>query len=366
VLRQVAKGEKKELKDTAVILIVDGMQALMDSRNDGDKTDSRFYRTLTCIGGLAFQGFFILPCCTATVSYPLSNCLNDFSRRRVYLPVASLQPPQICENDMSRSVFDLTDTITKTLLEDCGGHGRAMELLWTLMEKDGSWKHNIGSFMRNLRKRFSTQYEKALSFKGEEVQAIVQAAFCHQRLYSSEEVLTTGRRPDELAAPGLIRYEMVNGRAIEYIRVSYIWLWLMADRLRLPGWDFNDYEEISAAINPTLPSKCSWENFEKFIARFRCLKSLVLKDNYPTNISEIHRGARLNGNISFKNHHLSPIVASNQTPSSTTNANRAEWFVYSSEGRINIREHKHIVLNARNAGAGDALISLSGYKPASQ
>jgi hypothetical protein len=96
-----------------------------------------------------------------------------------------------------------------------------MELLWTLME-DGSWKHNIGSFMHDLRKSFYTLYEKAFLFNDEEVQAIVQVAFCHQRLYSSEEVLTTERRPDELAGPGLIRYEMVDGRATGYIRVPYI------------------------------------------------------------------------------------------------------------------------------------------------
>jgi hypothetical protein len=74
----------------------------------------------------------------------------------------------------------------------------------------------------------------------------------------------------------------------------------------------------------------------------------------------------LNGNISFENHHLSPIVASNQTPSSTTNTNRAEWFVCSSGGRINIREHKHIVLNARNTGAGDAFLSLDTKPPVNE
>ena len=366
VLEQVAKGEKKELRDATVILIVDGMQALMDSRNDGHNKDSRFYRTLTAIGDLANQGLFLLPCCTATVSYQVSNCLTDSSRKRVYLPVASLRPPQICENDMSRSVFDSTDTITNILLEDCGGHGRAMELLWILMEKYGAWKHDIGSFMRNLRHNIFDQYEKAFALTGEEVRAIFPLALCHQLLYSTKEVSITGKRPDELAAPGLIRYEMAGDHSSGYLTLPYIWLWLMADKLQLPGWDLDDYGEISAAINPTFPSNCSWENFEKFIVRFRCLKSVVLKDNYPTNISEIHRGARLNGNISFENHRLSPVVALNQTASSTTNANRAEWFVDSTGGRINVREHKHIVINARNAASGDAFLSLHTEPPVNE
>jgi hypothetical protein len=325
----------------------------MESSNDGHNRDSRFYRTLAAIGDLAGRGHFLLPCCTATISYPVSNCLADSSRKRVYLPVASLQPPQICENDMSRLVFDSTDTITNILLEDCGGHGRAMELLWMLIKKDGSWKHNIGSFMHDLRRKFYDLYEKAFTLT-EEARAICQLALCNHCLWKFnlwENVLMNllHRGSFDMRWPTTIH--LVSG----YLHLPYIWLWLMADKLRLQGWDLGYHEEISAVINPALPSKCSWENFEKFIARFRCVKSHILDDNYPTNISEIHRGARLNGDISFKNHNLSQIVASDKTSSSTTDANRAEWFVYSSEGRINIREHKHIILNA---GAGDAFLSL--------
>jgi len=95
VLRQVAKGENKGLRDTTIILIVDGMQALMVSRDDGQDKNSQFYRTLTAIGDLSSQGLFLLPCATATISYPVLHYLTDSNRKHDGLPVTSLQPPRM-------------------------------------------------------------------------------------------------------------------------------------------------------------------------------------------------------------------------------------------------------------------------------
>ena len=60
---------------------------------------------------------------------------------------------------------------------------------------------------------------------------------------------------------------------------------------------------------------------------FGALWSRALKDNHATKISDIHHGARLNGEINFVNHHISSVVASVQTVTATTDANRIEWFV---------------------------------------
>ena len=78
VLRQVAKGENKELKDTAVILIVDGMQQLMDSRNDGHNRNSRFYRTLTCHWRPCMSRTLPPSLLYGNISYPALQLLNRF------------------------------------------------------------------------------------------------------------------------------------------------------------------------------------------------------------------------------------------------------------------------------------------------
>jgi hypothetical protein len=90
VLQLVAKHKNQALEDATIIVVVDAMQRLMDSYEDGLRTSSPFYRTLTAIGDLAHQGAFLLPCCTATVSRPIDEGLKSSQRKRVYLPVASV------------------------------------------------------------------------------------------------------------------------------------------------------------------------------------------------------------------------------------------------------------------------------------
>ncbi|RUS14822.1 hypothetical protein BC937DRAFT_93271 [Endogone sp. FLAS-F59071] len=94
VLGLVAKYNKLELKDATIILVVDGMQNLMTSYEDGLNTDSLFYKTLTNID-----------------SHPIEQSLKLSNQKHIYLPVTSLEPPTLNQN------------------EDCGGHRRALEIL---------------------------------------------------------------------------------------------------------------------------------------------------------------------------------------------------------------------------------------------
>ncbi|CAG8673526.1 6678_t:CDS:2, partial [Acaulospora morrowiae] len=74
----------------------------------------------------------------------------------------------------------------------------------------------------------------------------------------------------------------------------------------LRNWQLADYGEQRALIDPmsSLQAK-SWQSFEKFVASSRCVKSDVIEEDELTTISEVHAGARLNGDIQFKNHNLS-------------------------------------------------------------
>lgn len=84
VLELLAKHKKQELKDATIIVVVNGMQNLMASYEDGLNADSWFYRTLTSIGNLAHKSAFLLPCCTATVSRPVEQVLRPSSRKCIY------------------------------------------------------------------------------------------------------------------------------------------------------------------------------------------------------------------------------------------------------------------------------------------
>ncbi|KAF9152321.1 hypothetical protein BGX20_005190 [Mortierella sp. AD010] len=219
---------------------------------------------------------------------------------------------------------------------------------------------NVGNLMKDIRKELIKLYNGALP-KDHEARAIITAVLCHQRLPQFEFVPNTTKYPDQLIEPGLIRFEM-DGQ-YGYFQVSYLWLWAMAGGSgREPiilGWQFDDYRDIAANNNLTLLSGCLWENFEKINAKIRKMKSLTIPDRQRTNIAELHYGARLNGNIGFINHPLEVLSAQSQIITKTTNSNKKSWIIDCKGGSsINLRNHRHIVLNAASAPSGDAFLSL--------
>ncbi|KAF8910684.1 hypothetical protein BGZ58_005906, partial [Dissophora ornata] len=115
VLDLVAKGASRDLRSATVILVVDGLQSFMTDSKDGHNKDSAFYRALTNIGDLAFEDVFLMACCTATVTTPVDKALAFTHRKRVVLPVASLEPPRTYQDGSSVPVFDETDHIIKVL-----------------------------------------------------------------------------------------------------------------------------------------------------------------------------------------------------------------------------------------------------------
>ncbi|RUS35530.1 hypothetical protein BC938DRAFT_479953, partial [Jimgerdemannia flammicorona] len=126
VLKIVAKHEKRDLGEITVILVVDGLQDMLKSSLDGRTETSPFYYTLSSIGDLALGKIFLIPCCTATITGPVDEFLKLTHRKRIYLPVASLKSPMIRRNGNLERVFQ-DNYIVSVLVDDCGGHGRALE-----------------------------------------------------------------------------------------------------------------------------------------------------------------------------------------------------------------------------------------------
>jgi len=118
----------------------------------------------------------------------------------------------------------------------------------------------------------------------------------------------------------------------------------------LPHWLFDDYDEHLSIGDKTLPAgSLSWENFERFNAFFRCIKSSTLNEGELTKISEIHYGARLNGDVEFRNHHLRLDTASRQEDTRSTGKNSREWMVPCEHQTVDVRQHKHTIINAASA-----------------
>ncbi|CAG8558329.1 3630_t:CDS:1 [Racocetra fulgida] len=366
VLALIAKYEDKKLEDATVILVVDGLHNTMSDRGDGLNKNSLFYKTLSNIGDLSLGKTFVISCCTATTAGPIENFIVNSLRKRVFLPVSSLKPPTITYDGITKDVFDVSNPIIKLLVSDCGGHGRALEVLQDSLSRDNINNLNISDLMGSLRNTLENLYKKAFSYTSDEAKQIVRAVLTHKLLdlYQPIEIKST-LTPDKIIRTGMFRFEKVGNSNYGFLTMPYVWFWVMveqfADRddLQLQHWKLDDYEEHLSKNDKSLATGyCSWQNFEHFNASFRCLKSRMLNEGEITSISEIYRGTKLNGDIRFKNHHLQLDTASLQVDTRSNRSNSEQWYVKCEHNTIDVRKCTHCIINGIPAPHGDVFLGL--------
>jgi hypothetical protein len=186
VLKLIARHRGHRVEDATVVLVIDGLHRLMDTYEDAHHEESKFYRTLAAIGDLMHNGVFLLTCCTATVSGPIEGFLKTSTRKRVYLPVAALEPPSTMKNNVLRPVFAMDNPILKILVEDCGGHGRAIEVLSSLTENMNVDECDVGNLIRDLCASLVNIYWNIIDTNA--AKAIVRGVFTNQRFLFNEPV----------------------------------------------------------------------------------------------------------------------------------------------------------------------------------
>jgi hypothetical protein len=344
VVSLIAKHHNQDLTKATVILVVDGMQQLIENKDDGLKSGSQFYRTLTSVADLALSGVFVIPVCTSTITGPIDDTLKGFTRNRIYLPVSSLQPPNYQQGDNLVPVFK-NDEITNTLVEDCGGHGRALEILNDCLDGHSIEECNVDTLMNKLRHELTIKYRDAIFGSIEYARPIARAILTRSLLNKYKHVPKTDKTPDELVGGGLIRFEQIEGSSEGYLTAPYIWFWIFVEMSQQRGDPIlRDWE--LALLNPVTSLQAKeWQSFEKFVASFRCIKSAVIEEFELTSISEVHAGARLNGDVQFKNYNLQLEIAEHHADTKST-ANKC------------VRHFRHCIINAPASPYGVSFLSL--------
>ncbi|GET03519.1 crinkler (CRN) family protein, putative [Rhizophagus clarus] len=361
VVSLVAKYRNRDLKDVTVILVVDAMQQIMSSPDDGLKEDSDFYRTMSSVGDLGLQNVFLLPCVTSTITCSVEKALKFSHRKRVYLPVSSLKPPMYRQGNKIIPVFE-TKEMMDILVEDCGGHGRALEALHDCMAGRSIVNCNVDNLMNDLRFILTDNYREAIQNAGRDTRAIARAILTRTLLDVDKPVPKTEKKPDEFVHTGLIRFERQHEAPVGYFTAPYIWLWILVENSQkwgdpiLRDWSFADYKEIREFLSSPGSKPC--QGFERFVATFRCLKSAVIGENEPTKISEVHAGAYLNGDLEFINHNLQLEFAKHRTDTKSENIIASSWNVECNNSFIDVRQFKHCIINSPGSKAGDAFLSL--------
>ncbi|RPB23852.1 hypothetical protein L211DRAFT_849465 [Terfezia boudieri ATCC MYA-4762] len=359
VLDLVCKYYHQSLADSTVILVIDGIHNLIDPQT-GDYV--YLEEALTRLGDLTHRGF-ILVCCTSTLSIPVKQLVRRSNRERIYLPVPSLLSPTLNGEALSRHLQGRPALLQAE--NDCGGHGRALEIFYDQVLNYPA--ENISYLMSMVEGKLKSQYESAFPSTLPKVE-IVKAVLGNKLLYSNSTIPGTTLLVDELCSTGLIRFIPSNEPnhmiGSGYLELPYIWLWLwckkdlLFQKLQLDDYAFHEQD-------PTVPTAFGWSNLENFRINFRQLKSMMYTDGEIIQIGEIHRGARMGEakHIMFKNHHLNCVQLTNQTNTRTTNENGKVWEVHAkwagqSEGQIDLRKCNHIARNAPSAPYGDAVMCL--------
>ena len=395
VFRLVAAAENVDLYDDFTgILVVDGVQRVITEDNDARNKTSPFYGFLGQIaalslmsrhpsatkGGTLRRAPFIMTCVTATYFGPPGEFLADSHRKRVYLPLNRLRPPT-WKNDNSPVLNN--SPVTRLLVDDIGGHARAMELIADELAKcQNDLEPNITEFANAIYTQFLNRYSEAVSTLQGHTFTIVQCILSRQRIRLREAIPGTNLRWEHITASGLIWFESIgaNYDTYGYLVAPYIWLWMLA---RLPvsknterlcqflrNWQFNDYAELlHLATGKGLPGNTTWQSFEVFCCSFRILRSLGFGDGQEVPLEFLHAGCKLRDdrNTVVVNRHLDYARALHQyrtdsmarKRAATGKARSAEQVETQQSGTLNAdTQLSHVILNGTSAPAGDFFLSI--------
>ncbi|CAG8601927.1 6732_t:CDS:2 [Acaulospora morrowiae] len=362
VLRRVAKYRNQELNDLNVIVILDGIHIAMKKSMDGTDKESFFYDCISTLCMLSLIGPFIVTCCTATISIPIHNFLASSQQLRVFLPLTSLQPPRINNNP----VF-VDNPVMKMLINDMGGHGRALEALEQSIRGKDLDNINFIDLINDVRSNLGKKYQGWLS-KTDYLKPVLRIILSRTQVSKNQNIATFAGKDitvDDVTQFGLVRFKSRRAdEVIGYLTCPYIWLWLMAhasqnDKL-LHNWDFNYYNEVrNKAGSISIPPGCQyWQNFEYFIAQFRALKSYVYGDNEQVELRVIHNGAKHNfGDSSIYNRELTLKQSVKKVSTMSGNYKQGVKILCQDE-EVDVAKARHIIINASNAEYGDSFCSI--------
>ncbi|CAJ1454593.1 unnamed protein product [Effrenium voratum] len=278
VLKSVLRDE---LNHSTVVIGVDGMQGLpgFTDRSDAAGKDLPFYQVMQEVCRLVNQmeGPFVVACVAALQN--VKSGLAGSPQARVFLEL-----PRVTAVTRNKQPVLPGHRLKDLLIEDMGGHGRALEcLLEALMEMpNAAATALVGAVMRQLRQK----YPDAIQLEPEaDLKELLRAAVSGRWISSRD---TVGNLDPEKVE--LIRVKFKDGdpsQCLYRIDLPYIWLHLMLSLSKfsddLQPWNLMDYHLFE--------SEPTWQQWEEFNARFRVLRASAFEDGQVVDIADLHRGA---------------------------------------------------------------------------
>lgn len=144
----------------------------------------------------------------------------------VVLPCAPLRLPTV----NNKPVLITTSILERALVEDCGGHGHALEMLLQCFPKLTQPDNDIESEVKDYFWDIKQGYMCILPQKKDAV-AIVNTALTNRYIKWDEHIPGTQMTPDNLCRYGLVRFtpKQPCTPSLGRLDVPYIWLLLLCD-----------------------------------------------------------------------------------------------------------------------------------------
>jgi DNA uptake protein ComE-like DNA-binding protein len=332
-----------DVKDMTVILCVDGLQKL--ESEDRSKTCA-FYRVLTSICCfLNSSRAFAVCVCSATVHKPLEEALADSTQKRVFL-----LPPAL----RGHEVLSTRTRMEIQLVDDMGGHGRALEALKEVLDrhdKDYLEEVDPASIVEEVYDQLKMQYGDVFRsrFFANPIncQEVLVAVLSRRSYGELDPIGHTGVTVDDLRSYGLFRLTR-EGR----LECAFILLLSLMRRIPTKVGEVDNFDEhITRSV-------MVWQRFEQFVAFYRRVKSIAFCDS-TVPLSEFHAGARFGAidGIWIQELHPRKVVEAINQHDTKSIAVNSTCFT-NREGVVNVSEMRTIVINGASASAGDLFMRV--------
>ncbi|OQR89637.1 crinkler (CRN) domain-containing protein [Thraustotheca clavata] len=330
------------VKDMSVILCVDGLQKLV---NDGTKSCD-FYRVLTSICSFLNSSTAFAVCvCSATVQSPVDVALSESPQKRVFLVPAALCGDQVLKP---------RTRLEKQLVDDMGGHGRALETLQEALShytKEQLEEIDPASIVDEvcvaLRLHYGDIFASAFFQAPLNCREVLAAILSRRRYDLFERVGHTDMTIDGLRSFGLFRWTREG-----YLECAFILLVMLMRKLPKKRGEVDSFDEHLTR------SVLVWQRFEQFVSFYRRVKSIAYCQT-PVELSTFHAGARFGSVNGVLIEELQPrtVVEAVHQHDSKSGVEDSTFFT-NRDGGVNVSEMNTIVINGASASAGDIFMRV--------
>lgn len=220
-------------------------------------------------------------CCSCTIVTPINDFLLPSPQLRIFLPVAALD---------GFKIFNPASEVSRQLIRDMGGHGRALEILNDFKELD-----DYSKIMKEVVIRLERKYPSWLKNARYFIPLLRVILSGYPLPYTDTKIPDVNYTVDQICELGLFEYHQQDQRLI----CPYVWLIFMASRTPdklIQKLIFGQIESVSGQITPDAYYLPTWQQWEKFNGLFHCLKSIVFKSDESKSVpfEQYHSGALLN------------------------------------------------------------------------